>query len=87
MKLKDNLEAAKEKAAKQDFEVTITETLQMTVTVRAKDRDDAERIAEKNWKNTDYILDADSFVGVEFEAKIPEREHLRTGKGKGDTVL
>ena len=35
--------------------------------VMAKDRDEAETIAQKEWNNQDHIVDADNFVGVEFE--------------------
>jgi len=79
--LHDKLEAAKEKAALREFEVTITETLKMTVTVSAKDRDEAEQIVSDNWKNSEYILDAENFIGVEFEAAPVKREHSReTGR-------
>jgi hypothetical protein len=67
------LERFKKESAKKDFDVEITETLQMTVSVRAASADEAEAIVEANWKNSEYILDADSFVGVEFSAKEPER--------------
>lgn len=46
---------------------SVTETLEMTVEIEAANADDAIEIAEKNWKNSDYILDADHFTGVEFE--------------------
>ena len=49
------------------YEVTITETLQKTVTV------EAERQVEESWNNSEYILDADSFVGVDFSARTNER--------------
>jgi hypothetical protein len=79
--LHDKLEAAKGKAALREFDVTITETLRMTVSVTAKNRDDAEQIVSDNWHNSDYILDADHFVGVEFEAASVKREHSReTGR-------
>ena len=47
----------------------------MTVDVEAHSRDEAEQIASDNWHNSDYILDADNFVGVEFEAT--EEESVR----------
>ena len=47
----------------------------MTVDVEAHSRDEAEQIASDNWHNSDYILDADNFVGVEFEAT--EEEPIR----------
>lgn len=55
------------------YEVTITETLQMTVEVEAKTREEAERLVEKNWNDSEYILDAESFKGVDFSARVNER--------------
>ena len=60
-----------------EFDVEITETLQKTVTVEAADRDDAERIVEEQWKNSEYILDADNLTGVGFEASTDGREPAR----------
>jgi len=54
-----------------EYEVNIRETLEMKVVVEAASREEAEAIAERNWKNGEYILDADNFKGVEFEAKKP----------------
>ena len=48
------------------FKVTITETLKKTVEVEAKNQHEAEQIVSENWNNSEYILDADNFVGVEF---------------------
>ena len=39
-----------------------------TVTVEADSREEAERQVEESWNNSEYILDADSFVGVDFSA-------------------
>ena len=50
------------------FKVTITETLKKTVEVEAKNRNEAEQIVSENWKNSEYVLDTDNFVGVEFAA-------------------
>lgn len=50
------------------YEVTITETLQKNVTVEADSQAEAEQIVSERWKNGEYILDADSFFGVEFTA-------------------
>lgn len=46
-----------------EYDVTITETLKMTVTV------EAEQMVSDNWRNQEYILDADNFTGVDFKAK------------------
>ena len=50
------------------FMVTITETLKLSVEVEADDRYEAERIVSDGWRNSAYILDADNFVDVAFEA-------------------
>lgn len=55
------------------FKVTITETLKLTVEVEAKDQDDAKQIVSDNWKASEYVLDADNFVSVAFEA-VPINE-------------
>ena len=39
-----------------EYEVTITETLEMTVAVEAESREEAQQIASDNWKNGDYKL-------------------------------
>lgn len=58
-----------------EYDVTITETLEMTVEVEAESREEAQQIASDNWKNGDYILDADHFKDVVFRAK--DRSHDR----------
>lgn len=55
------------------YQVTITETLQKTVEVEANSREEAERQVEQRWNHSEYILDADSFVGVDFSARKNER--------------
>lgn len=50
-----------------EFDVTIVETLKMKVTVEAESREEAMQLVEDKWYKGDYILDADNFVGVEFE--------------------
>ncbi len=56
-----------------EYEVNIRETLEKKVIVEAATREEAEAIAERNWKCGDYILDAEDFTGVEFAArKAPE---------------
>ena len=48
------------------YKVIITETLQKTVYVEATSEEEAHIRARDAWKNAEYILDADSFKGVEF---------------------
>ena len=49
------------------YKVKITETLTMTVEVEAEDKPSAEQQVHDNWRNSDYILDADNFTDVTFE--------------------
>lgn len=54
-----------------EYDVKIRETLEMTVTVEAENAAQAREIVERNWKNSDYVLDADHFKGVTFT--VPSR--------------
>lgn len=56
----------------QAFKVKITETLELTVEVEAKGQQQAEQMVADNWKAGDYVLDADNFVDVEFDAVLDE---------------
>lgn len=49
-----------------EYDITIREMLEMTVTVEAESREEARQIVADRWKNGEYILDADSFKDVEF---------------------
>ena len=46
----------------------------MTVPIEAKSRAQAEEIAEANWNDSQYILDADHFKGASFKAAERNRE-------------
>lgn len=48
------------------YDITIRETLEMTVTVEAESREEARQMVADNWKNGQYILDAESFKDVDF---------------------
>jgi len=54
-----------------EYDVTITETLRKTVTVEAESMAEAEQKVNDAWHNSEYILDAEDFVGVEFESGEP----------------
>ena len=82
MSLSEKLDAAKQKASLRDFEVTITETLQRTVTVQAENRDDAEQIVSDQWHRSEHILDAEDFTGVEFLAALDNRSRMMGRQGK-----
>jgi hypothetical protein len=45
-----------------NFKVTITETLKLTVAVEADNQQEAEQIVSDNWRKSEYLLDADNFV-------------------------
>ncbi len=55
------------------YEVTITETLQMTVEIEAATREQAQELVERKWNDSEYILDAEAFKGVDFSAQAKER--------------
>lgn len=50
------------------YAVKITEISEMTVYIEAESITEAEIIAEENWNNCEYILDADNFVCAKFKA-------------------
>lgn len=55
------------------YQVTITETLQMTVPIEAESFAQAEEIAEEGWNDSRYVLDADNFVKADFTAQERRR--------------
>ena len=59
------------------FNVTITETLKKTVEVEAESLDEAEQIVNDSWYKGDYILDADNFDGVVFDATEKQPEKIK----------
>ena len=66
---------------KKEYRVLITETFQKTVVVGAASESEARR-AEDAWKNAEYLLDADSFQGVEFHV-LGESEGTEADKRVG----
>lgn len=56
-----------------EYDVKITETLEKTVTVQAENRDAAEEQVKTAYYNSQHILDAENFTGVEFGTES-ERE-------------
>ena len=55
------------------YKVRIAETLVMDVDVEAENAQEAEQIVSDRWRDSEYLLDADNFAGVEFEAREDER--------------
>ena len=52
-----------------DYYVTITETLRMKVDIEAESMEEAIKKVRNKWRSGDYILDADHFEDVDFEAE------------------
>ena len=55
------------------YQVKIAEVLKMTVNIEADSPEEAEEIAHQKWQNSEYILDADCFDGVEFKTVGKQR--------------
>ena len=49
------------------YKVEITETLRRTVTVEARDYDEAISKVREAWRRSEYVLDADDFLEAGFE--------------------
>ena len=52
-----------------EYKVTITETLKMDVFVEAESQFEAEQKVSDGWHESEYILDAENFVDVDFDAE------------------
>ena len=50
-----------------EYDITIRETLEMTVTVEAESREEARRTVADNWKNGEYIPGAEAATGMDDE--------------------
>ena len=55
------------------YEVTITETLQKTVEVKASCHAKAEDSVRTAWENGVHVLDADAFTGVDIKSVLKPR--------------
>lgn len=56
-----------------EYHVQIRESLAMTVTVEAESAIQARDLVERQWKDGEYVLDADHFKGVVFT--VPARNN------------
>ncbi len=54
-----------------EYEITISETLKKSVTVKADSIEEAKQLVSDKWNNSEYILDADDFTEVIFECEEP----------------
>jgi hypothetical protein len=70
-----------------EFDVTITEKLQITVTVEAENRADAERLVAEQYQAGDHVLDVDNFTDVEFEANEGREAAEKAAENKLDVLL
>lgn len=59
----------------QKYRVAIIETLRRTVEVEADDPNQAEQIVSDGWHRSEYILGAEDFAEVEFEAVVGEQSN------------
>lgn len=55
------------------FDVTITETLELTVRVEAHSQQEAEQLVANDWRSREFVLGSENFAGVEFEVKPTEQ--------------
>lgn len=56
-----------------EFDITITENLEKTLTVEAANRQEAEEKIKRAYYDSEYVLDSENFTGVQFEIQA-ERE-------------
>lgn len=56
------------------YAVTITETLQRTVEVRADSYVAALKLVEERYSASEYILDSSDFTGVKFHSADRQRD-------------
>lgn len=57
------------------YEVTVQETLERKVTVKAENLEAAERIVRQEYESSELILNADDFSEVRFSTKrVPVRD-------------
>jgi len=61
-----------------EFDVTITETLEKTVSVTATSKEEAEEKVRQGYFDSEYVLDADNFTQVDFQTS-EGREPARKG--------
>lgn len=57
-----------------EFNVIITETLRKVVTVKAETAEDEKDMVDAAWHNSEYILEAEDFDGVEFTIQDDKNE-------------
>ena len=78
------LKLTREAARMKEFDVTITETLKLTVSVEASSKEEAQQMVSDQWHAGDHILDADNFVEVEFESN--DGREISAERAPDDTI-
>ena len=78
------LKLTREAARMKEFDVTITETLKLTVSVEASSKEEAQQMVSDQWHAGDHILDADNFVEVEFESN--DGKEISAERAPDDTI-
>ncbi|MCD7884184.1 MAG: DUF3846 domain-containing protein [Lachnospiraceae bacterium] len=68
-----------------EYDVTIKETLEKTVSMKADSKEEAEEKVRQGYYNSEYVLDADNFSDVDFKSD-EGREITREGS-KLDVLL
>ncbi|MCD7745858.1 MAG: DUF3846 domain-containing protein [Lachnospiraceae bacterium] len=68
-----------------EYDVTITETLEKTISMRAASKEEAEEKVRQGYYNSEYVLDADNFTEVDF--KTGEGREITLEGSKLDVLL
>ena len=66
-----------------EYGVVITEMLRKVVYVEAASAEQAEKQAYSNWKDGEYIMDAENFIGVDISEEGRAKAHRTGNKRKG----
>ncbi len=69
----------------QEYDITIVETLEKTVSVIAPNKEAATEMVKKGYYNSEYVLDADDFTQVDFS--VNEGHEPMQDKSKIDVLL
>lgn len=80
--LQEKLEAAQQKTKLREYDVTITETLEKVIRVKAESCEDAEMKVKGKWDNSEYILDSGNFTDVSFQAVPVMDERTKNAERK-----
>lgn len=69
------------------YTVKITETLVKSVSVEADSIEEAEDIVSEGWHRSEYILDAEDFVEVNFTAESEDGFDAVFDAGTGERTI